>query len=509
MASVSPSKALYAGAQCGFRYGNLYYEVPLASAFLLVLVVLGLRVTERATTMLCFLESRTNCDFFAFPRQFVSSERVSGVLNSFIGTWAGDTSTKGFPIRTLAGRGRRRKQLVMLENIFIDVAVLLELVMWFQIAVIAFLPVVPWSTTSQSIAKLKDAPAEDLCSMALRLHSEWAALPLMIALLLPFECLFVGYGLKGFVFVLPVPESSCFTLLQGSQVALSIVTALLYWLLSCMIVFQLNCESSHPVPTLWSDIRYMAVMQATKLPLAMVRLPVLGKSTRMEETLMMAFSLFVATCFLQSVVAFMNANAYLLCGSCIAVAAGFGFTNAWMRPCAHSLVNGLRGYGSVLAAWSGIMGFVAAVLDNPTNKITYEIWSLGAMGLSGASLSALLLYHTEDFWFRLGVLTPLKQDSNSLNGSAAALAPDAIDDEEGTDKSLVHKIKAFFPFGRAENTLKQPRGDAHVAAAATLEVQNGGEDKTTEPTAGSLVSKLALLRHAKAQKRSASSRSLQ
>uniref|UniRef100_K3WKS7 EGF-like domain-containing protein n=1 Tax=Globisporangium ultimum (strain ATCC 200006 / CBS 805.95 / DAOM BR144) TaxID=431595 RepID=K3WKS7_GLOUD len=500
--------ALYAGAQCSFRNGNLYFEVPLACTFLLVLVVLGLRVTEKATAMLRLPEHhRAKYNLFAFPRQFVVSERISGVLASCVGTWVGDTSTKGFPI--LAGGGRKRKQCVVLENIFIVVAVLLELVMWFQIAAIAFLPAVPWPTTSQSTAKVlrlfllyplwahteahefphpvfygaivavpagvvmccllgmkrfplfkpqpKDAPVEDLCSMALRVYSEWAALPLMIALLLPSECLFVGYDLKGFVFALPVPKSSCFTLLQGGHVALSLTMALMYWLLSCMIVFQLNCEASHPVPTLWSDIRYMAVVQAVKLPLAMV--------------------------------------------------------------------NGLRGYGSVLAAWSGVMGLVAAAMDNPTNKTTYEascfkcfftggnllaapfsaacIWSLGAMGLS------------EDFWFRLGALTPLKQDSSSLS-RPAVLAPDAMDSDEDTGESLVQKIKAFFPLGRAESASKQPRGDARVAVAvaATAEpaIQHGGErkeDKTTAAATGPLVSKLALLRHAKAEKRSASSRTLQ
>jgi hypothetical protein len=146
--------ALYAGAQCSFRNGNLYFEVPLACTFLLVLVVLGLRVTEKATAMLRLPEHhRAKYNLFAFPRQFVVSERISGVLASCVGTWVGDTSTKGFPI--LAGGGRKRKQCVVLENIFIVVAVLLELVMWFQIAAIAFLPAVPWPTTSQSTAKVR------------------------------------------------------------------------------------------------------------------------------------------------------------------------------------------------------------------------------------------------------------------------------------------------------------------------------------------------------------------
>lgn len=32
-------------------------------------------------------------------------------------------------------------------------------------------------------------------------------------------------------------------------------------------------------------------------------------------------------------------------------------------------------YGALLSAWSGAVGLVAAIMDDPTNKITYEVAS--------------------------------------------------------------------------------------------------------------------------------------
>lgn len=118
----------------------------------------------------------------------------------------------------------------------------------------------------------KDSPVEDVCTMALRLYSEWAAIPILIALLLPFECLFLGYELKGIPIRVAVPLDACFTPLQIAQMVLSFAGMCIYWLASTMIVFQLNCESSNPVPTLWTDVRYATIVQMTKAPLGLVSL---------------------------------------------------------------------------------------------------------------------------------------------------------------------------------------------------------------------------------------------
>lgn len=124
-----------------------------------------------------------------------------------------------------------------------------------------------------------NAPVEGACSMALRLYSEWAALPVMIALLLPFECLLVGYELKGLPFKIPVPLDSCFTLLQLGQMALGLAALCVYWVVCSMVVFQLNCESSPPVPTLWTDLRYASIVQAAKAPFALVRVVMFGRGS--------------------------------------------------------------------------------------------------------------------------------------------------------------------------------------------------------------------------------------
>lgn len=126
----------------------------------------------------------------------------------------------------------------------------------------------------------KNAPAEDICSMALRLYSEWAALPLMIALCLPLECLFVGYDVKGLPVNVAVPLASCFTPLQIGQVTLGLAALCCYWLACCVVAFQLNCESSPPVPTLWTDVRYASLVQILRAPLALVRLCLYADSAR-------------------------------------------------------------------------------------------------------------------------------------------------------------------------------------------------------------------------------------
>lgn len=117
----------------------------------------------------------------------------------------------------------------------------------------------------------KDSFVEDQCTIALRLYSEWAAIPILIALMLPFECLFLGYELKGIPIRVAVPLDVCFTPLHIGQMVLGFAVLCVYWFASTLIVFQLNCESSEPLPTLWTDVRYATIVQMTKAPLALVR----------------------------------------------------------------------------------------------------------------------------------------------------------------------------------------------------------------------------------------------
>lgn len=144
---VCACKTLYAGAQCSFRNGNLYFEVPLACTCILLLLVMGVRVAEKAKRMLSFPETSKDC--FAFPRAFVRSERASaGFVSQCIGVWTGDT-TKGVPIR-------KKVKEHMLENMLMLTAIVLELVMWLQVTAIAFLPVVPWPSPSKNTADVSE-----------------------------------------------------------------------------------------------------------------------------------------------------------------------------------------------------------------------------------------------------------------------------------------------------------------------------------------------------------------
>lgn len=109
---------------------------------------------------------------------------------------------------------------------------------------------------------------ESLCSLVLRLYSDWIALPILIVLLLPFECVFTGY-IKSTSW-LPALDMSCVTLLHGGHVGLSAVMVIGYWIISMVIVFQLHCNSSHPISATWTDIRYMRLFQIAKVPMALV-----------------------------------------------------------------------------------------------------------------------------------------------------------------------------------------------------------------------------------------------
>ncbi|TYZ62414.1 hypothetical protein PybrP1_010224 [[Pythium] brassicae (nom. inval.)] len=113
-----------------------------------------------------------------------------------------------------------------------------------------------------------------------------------------------------------------------------------------------------------------------------------------------------------------------------------GFLNLWMRPCATPLVDRLRTFGALLSAWSGAVGVGAAILDAPTNKSPYEIWSVGAMGLAGAAIAGLLLFHTEGLWSRLSARSGSgESNSNSKVGATKAVAPLVVDEENESEDS--------------------------------------------------------------------------
>lgn len=310
--------ALYSGALCGQRSGNTLFELPLALTLMLALLLVGLRVAEQATAVLRFRESVS--DKFAFPRRFERTERWPrlGVLRTFVGSWVATDATSASTQRLF-----RPEKARVFENVMVALVVALELLPWLQLTGIAFAPVVPWSVDASSTAQFfrllvlfpmwshlkpeqfshrlfyfavaavpagllatlllglkrfplfkpqpTNSPVEDACSMALRVYSDWAALPIMIVLLQPCECLFVGYELKGLPFRIPVPLDACFTLLQLGQMALGLAALGAYWFTSTVVVFQLNCEASPPLPTLWTDLRYASIVQTVKAPLALVR----------------------------------------------------------------------------------------------------------------------------------------------------------------------------------------------------------------------------------------------
>ncbi|RLN87949.1 hypothetical protein BBJ28_00006970 [Nothophytophthora sp. Chile5] len=304
--------ALYSGSQCSSRDAMAYFEAPLACASILVLLVVGVFLTNKAIALLRFSEDEN--DEFDFPREWEASLESSLSARLLRGEWSGPTQ-KGLPWKPAKHH--------LTENTLITLVVLLDLVQWVQLTALSFLPVVPWPASSRGIAKLlrlallyplwshleashfpttmlylalgfvpgvlivacvlgakrfplfkpqpKSSPAEDLCTVMLRLHSEWLVLPVMIGLLLPLECVFIGYTKdEGSDMVLPTMDASCFSLLQGAQIAAGVCMLLVFWFVSCAIVVQLNCEASPPTPTLWTHVQYMRVTQVLKAPLAMV-----------------------------------------------------------------------------------------------------------------------------------------------------------------------------------------------------------------------------------------------
>ncbi|DBA03641.1 TPA: hypothetical protein N0F65_006820 [Lagenidium giganteum] len=69
-------------------------------------------------------------------------------------------------------------------------------------------------------------------------------------------------------------------------------------------------------------------------------------------------------------------------------------------------VNNLRLYGAVLGLWTSSTGFAVAVRDNSSDKSVAGVWSLGVISISALAFSAMFLYHTEEFWTKLGILGP-------------------------------------------------------------------------------------------------------
>ncbi|KAG2837889.1 hypothetical protein PC113_g5682 [Phytophthora cactorum] len=102
-----------------------------------------------------------------------------------------------------------------------------------------------------------------------------------------------------------------------------------------------------------------------------------------------------------SVVGSLNANALLLCATCMLASLTLGIMNAKLKPCVLSLVNGIRLAGAVMAFWTSVLALVTSVIDDPGATVVYEAWSLGAIAISAISLPGLVIYHTEDFWLQL------------------------------------------------------------------------------------------------------------
>lgn len=302
--------AMYSGSQCGFRKEMLYWELPVACMLMLILLGVGVLVTGKTLAWLRF--KRAKQDPFTFPRKWKSGQSFEGPL--LRGQWSGPTR-KGLPIKPAKHH--------VVENSLIFVVVFLELVQWVQLTALSFLPVVPWPKASRGVAEIlrlsilyplwshlepsqfprlmlylslgfvpdvllfacilgakrfplfkpqpKNSPAEDLCTLVLRLYSEWLALPVMIGLLLPVECAVIGYSTaEGSEMTLPTLNDSCFTLLQGGMVTAGVFMLILFCIASSVIVIQLNCESSAPEPTIWTHVRYTRIAHVLKAPLAMV-----------------------------------------------------------------------------------------------------------------------------------------------------------------------------------------------------------------------------------------------
>ncbi|KAL3671843.1 hypothetical protein V7S43_002511 [Phytophthora oleae] len=376
---------MYSGSQCSFRKEMLYWELPVACGLMLILLGIGTFVSTKSLAWLRLPHAKH--DTFSFPRRWEGMSGLSFWGRVLRGRWSGPTR-KGLPIKPVRGH--------IVENIFIVFVVFLEFLPWVQLIALAFLPVVPWPKPSREIATIlrfsllyplwshiepsqfpklmlyaslgfvpgilliacvlgikrfplfkpqpKNSPTEDLCTLVLRLYSEWLVLPVMIGLLLPLECGVIGYSkVESSGMVLPSLNGSCFTLWQGGMVAAGTFVLILFYVASSFIVIQLNCEPSLPQPTLWTHVRYTQIAHSLKAPLAM------------------------------SVVASINANALLLCTTCLLISLVLGIMNAKLKPCVLSLVNGIRVAGALMAFWTSLLALVTSLVDDPGATAVFEV----------------------------------------------------------------------------------------------------------------------------------------
>lgn len=75
-------------------------------------------------------------------------------------------------------------------------------------------------------------------------------------------------------------------------------------------------------------------------------------------------------------------------------------------------MNWIRVYSYLLSSWTGAVGIVVSLLDDPSNQSTYEIWSLGLIALTSIALSGLVVFHIQDFWAHFG-----SRSKNTPNGT--------------------------------------------------------------------------------------------
>lgn len=351
--------AMYSGAQCLERTQLQSFELPLASAAILCAMVFGVWMTRRVRAFLTFADAPS--DAFAFPRRWTREDDEVGDesprvwtrrWHGWVGSWVGPT-VKGIPWKS-----RQHAK----ENLLISLVCALELVPWIQHTAIVFLPVVPWPpTTSKPIATLlrlsllypvwehttpskydvmafygalafvpsvfllacvlgikrfplfkpqpKRTPSEDVCTIVLRVYSDWLVLPVMIMLLTPLECMLIGYTRQeDEKSTHPTVDRDCFGVVTIAYAISGVVAALVYSVVATVVAVQLNCEPSNPVPTLWSDIRYIRIVTALRLPIAV--------ASDTAVSFLVVLAIILANADVQGTVAFMNANSAALCSCC-------------------------------------------------------------------------------------------------------------------------------------------------------------------------------------------------
>lgn len=135
------------------------------------------------------------------------------------------------------------------------------------------------------------------------------------------------------------------------------------------------------------------------------------------------------------------------------------------------------------------------------------------MGLSGASLASLLLFHTEDFWFRLGLLTPSK---HVVIGESKLRQAQTLDDiHHDNDENDIKKAKRqsfakltsrFRPQTSALKTIGEEGASSESVAriSPAAEVENDLKSKPDADHGSRIPKKLLVLRRARSQKRNGS-----